>query len=111
MEKEQENFVEVTIRNEKVFKWVNKKLEELCQLHSVAIPDESVWKYGLIEKEGDIETILCQREFNFDAVGFILVLNKKRIYSTTVFLDLPDKFVFVKKERYKKEYYLEIPVK
>jgi len=113
MGKEQENFVKETIGNNIVSKWVEKKLEDLCRLNGIEIPEEARWEYGIIEEEeprfGGM--ILCQREFNDKAVGFNVYTYRGQISAASVFLDLPDKFICVRKERYKKEYYYEIPLK
>ena len=104
MQKEEEIFIRGLVGESKPFKWIKEKIE------LVNISENAIWKFNTIEIKGDPnqKDIICQKESGDQTIGVVLSFTNNNLIYSTVFLELSNKTIYVRKARNKKEVYYEV---
>ncbi|HJX45921.1 MAG TPA: hypothetical protein VJ399_02005 [Patescibacteria group bacterium] len=110
MQKEVEIVIKGLIGDNKPFQWVREKLELLSSFKEAEIFKDARWELDVINHVGNTKDIdvICQKELGNQAIGVILSFTDGNLVYSEVFLDLSDKFIYVRKARNKKEVYFEV---
>ncbi|OGM09812.1 hypothetical protein A2W13_01360 [Candidatus Woesebacteria bacterium RBG_16_36_11] len=110
MQKEEEIFIRGLVGESKPFKWIKEKIELLSSLEGVNISENAIWKFNTIEIKGDPnqKDIICQKESGDQTIGVVLSFTNNNLIYSTVFLELSNKTIYVRKARNKKEVYYEV---
>ena len=98
---------EDSIGNTVGYQWVETKLQLLCDELNLEKFKVRSHYFGVrtYKMKNNSEFILGQWEAGEDAVGFVAGYIRSRLRTLSVFADLEDKFVWVRKGRRKEEFH------